>query len=294
MSFHRWNTASGILFTIAAAVVGGGSSGAGLGCSTTTDSGGGSGSGSGSSGGSSGSGSGVVAPAGCTADGTVSCAPGTDGYSCDAGDNPEVEDPTLSCSTPVASGSEDLYCCYTGFTGDPSTFEPDDGLTQACPDPTSYGYVCASGDDPSSYDASLTCSDSVPDPDGVHDDFCCTYGSTLPAGCTADGTVSCSPGADGYSCDAGDNPEAEDPTLSCSTPVASGSEDLYCCYSGFTGDPSTCEPDDGLTQACPDPTSYGYVCASGDDPTSYDASLTCSDSVPDPDGVHDDFCCTYQ
>ena len=242
---------------------------------------------------------GITAPAGCTQDNSVSCTGGATGFSCDVGSNPEAEDSSLSCSTPTTTGGQDLYCCYQGFTGSPTTCYADDSLTAACPDPTSYGYVCAAGDDPTSYDGSLNC--SVPTPDGANDDFCCTYGGgsssssggTVPAGCTLDTTLNCVGGADGYACAIGDNPEAEDPSLSCSTPALAAGEDDYCCYSGFAGSSTTCYPDDSLTAVCPDPTSYGYVCASGDDPTTYDATLNCSSPTPDADGVHDDFCCTY-
>jgi hypothetical protein len=252
---------------------------------------------------------GITPPNGCQADSSVDCSGGGDGFSCDTGDNPEDEDATLSCSTPQSSAGEDDYCCFTapsGFSG--TTCAPDDDLTSVCPDPDSYGYQCASGDDPTSYDATLNCSTNTPDPDGVHDDYCCDYGSgsssgggsgsssggTIPNGCTADSTLDCVGGADGYSCTSGDNPEEEDTTLSCSTPVTdSDGNDDYCCYGGGTWSSTTCEPDDDLTSVCPDPTSYGYQCDSGDDPTSYDSTLNCSTNTPDPDGVHDDYCCTY-
>ena len=133
----------------------------------------------------------------------------------------------------------------------------------------------------------------------MHEDFCCLYpdagssSGSVPVGCTIDATASCVGGADGYACAIGDNPEDEDPGLSCSTPVLAAGENHYCCYSGGTWSTTTCEPDDTLTAVCPDPTSYGYVCTSGDDPTSYDATLNCSVPTPDADGVHDDYCCTY-
>ena len=45
---------------------------------------------------------------------------------------------------------------------------------------------------------------------------------------------------------------------------------------------------------CPDPNSFGFQCNGPTyDPTSYDSSLVCSLGAADPDGVHDDFCCTY-
>jgi hypothetical protein len=194
----------------------------------------------------------------------------------------------------------DLYCCFTDPGFPASTCTPDDQITSVCPDPTSYGYKCAVGDDPTSYDSYLVCSQPVADADGVSSDYCCTYDDTgsgsssggIPAGCTADSSVSCTSGSDGYSCAAGDNPEVEDPTLSCSTPTASGPDDLYCCYSGGTWSSSTCVPDDTITSICPDPTTYGYQCAAGDNPVTYDSSLT-NCSQPTPDGSFDDFCCSY-
>jgi len=248
---------------------------------------------------------GITAPANCQQDSTVDCSGGGDGFACDSGVNPEDEDPTLSCSTPQSSAGEDDYCCFTapsGFTT--TTCEQDDNLTTACPDPDSYGYQCATGDDPAAYDPTLNCGPSTSDADGVHADFCCEYGSAtsssgggdggVPPNCTEDDSLVCVGGATGYSCDPGDNPELEDTSLSCSTPAMdeNGNDD-YCCYTGGSWSDTTCEPDDDLSSLCPDPTSYGYQCDIGDDPTSYDPTLTCSTNAPDGDGVHDDFCCAY-
>jgi hypothetical protein len=118
-------------------------------------------------------------------------------------------------------------------------------------------------------------------------------GGPLPPGCTFDTTLGCSDGAIGYACAAGDNPEAEYPGLSCSTPTEAAGEDDYCCFYGGAWSSATCVPDDALTSVCPDPGEYGYQCDSGDDPTSDDSLLNCSAPTPDADGVHDDFCCTY-
>jgi hypothetical protein len=109
---------------------------------------------------------------------------------------------------------------------------------------------------------------------------------TPPAGCSADASVQCSRG-DGWSCAAGDDPEAEVSGLSCSNPVADGPNDDFCCYE-FSAGGSSCTPDDGLTSVC-QPGSYGYVCDAGDNPTLADSSLNCS--APTPDGSADDFCC---
>ena len=308
MKLHGWKTVSGFLFTVAIAAVGGGSTGAELGCSTTASGG----SSSGSTGSSS---SGISPPTGCMADTSVDCSGGGDPFSCDSGDNPENEDPTLSCSTPqtdATTGGDD-FCCFSEPSGDfsSSTCVPDDDITSVCPDPDSYGYQCVSGDDPSTLDTSLDdCSMGTPDADGVHDDFCCDLSGSgsssssggsssggAPTGCMADSSVDCSGGGDPYSCDSGDNPENEDPTLSCSTPKADATTggDDFCCFSQPSGDfsSSTCEPDDDITSVCPDPDSYGYQCEAGDDPSTLDTSLdNCSSGTPDSDGIHTDFCCS--
>jgi hypothetical protein len=245
----------------------------------------------------------ITPPAGCNADSTLSCSGGSTGFACDIGSNPESEDSSLSCSDPnTDSNSEDDYCCFTGFTGSSTTCTPDDDVSLACADGT-FGFSCVTGDDPTTYDATLVCSDSS-DTGSGESDFCCVYGGTAtggdddngggtpPTGCTVDTTLDCSgSGAIGYACTIGDNPEAEDDSLSCSDPnTDSNNEDDYCCFTGFTGSSTTCQPDDDVTLACD--TGYGFSCVTGDDPTTYDASLTCSDSTDTEDG-ESLFCCTY-
>jgi hypothetical protein len=114
---------------------------------------------------------------GCVSDSTLECSGGHTAHSCSCGDNPELQDPGLSCSTPQANAGEDDYCCFTNPSGfSPSSCVPDDTLTSVCPDADSYGYQCDTGDQPSTLDPSLQCSDPTPDADGVHGDYCCTYG----------------------------------------------------------------------------------------------------------------------
>jgi hypothetical protein len=297
MKLHLWKTVGGLLFCISASAL------ASAGCSTSSTSSGGNG---GGSGGGSGSGGTVITPtiSGCTDDPTVTavCTGGSEGFSCDQGDNPELEDTTdsLSCSTPTANGGEDDFCCFVFSGGSASTCVADDDLTSQCPDADSFGYQCADPtDDPTSLDGSLNCSDGVAD--GSSTDFCCSLtgtgsgsggtssgGETL-AGCTQ-ASVGCSGDAIGYACGSGDNPEDEDSTLSCSVPTSSAGEDDFCCFAWTPGD-STCTPDDELTSQCPDADSYGYQCDDPtDDPTSLDSSLNCSDGVAD--GSSTDFCCS--
>jgi hypothetical protein len=235
--------------------------------------------------------------ANCNADSTISCTGGAYGYSCAAGSNPEDEDTTLSCSVPTADGSNDDFCCYEGFTGSTTTCAPDDELTSQCPDPDSYGYQCAAGDDPTSYDASLNCSSSVPD--GSQDDFCCTYGagSTSSGGgssggggdsCTADSSLSCDAGATGVDCPSGVTPDSSFGICSDPSGQSDGS-DGYCCVSGETF--SDCTQDDSVTATCDYP-SFGFSCSSGSpDPSTDDTSLTCSTPTTDPNTGNDLYCC---
>jgi hypothetical protein len=109
---------------------------------------------------------------------------------------------------------------------------------------------------------------------------------TSSSSCSLDSTVVCATG-DGWSCSGSDTPWDSNSNLSCSDGVvdSSGNTD-YCCFD-FGGSSSTCTPDDTLS--CPTAGSYGYTCVAGDDPTSLDSSLVCSD--PTPDGNYDTFCC---
>jgi hypothetical protein len=111
-------------------------------------------------------------------------------------------------------------------------------------------------------------------------------GLAPPSGCSSDSSVQCSEGV-GWSCSAGDNPEAETSGLSCSDPTPDGPNDDFCCFD-WTYGTSSCTPDDSLTSDC-QPGSYGYQCSQGDNPTTLDGSLNCSS--PTPDGSNDDFCC---
>src|SRR5450631_2358137 len=118
----------------------------------------------------------------------------------------------------------------------------------------------------------------------------CSTTSAAPAGgaCGADPSVTGCAAGDGYSCPAGAAPDA---ALTCSVGVsaANGSGDtLYCCYTAVVFPASTCSPNPSLDAACPDPSSFGYSCAPGDNPMTYDATLLCS---VDSAGTGD-FCCT--
>jgi hypothetical protein len=230
---------------------------------------------------------------GCNADSTLNCSGGGFGYSCTTGNNPEQEDTSLSCSVPAAQpDGTDGYCCFTWSYGT-SSCTPDDALTSQCPDPDSYGYQCAAGDDPSTLDSSLVCSTGVPD--GSSTDFCCTYGGgssssgSTGGACAVDSSLACDPGSDGISCPAGgDNPEADFPGYICSapSPQADGS-DGFCCATGFTS--STCTQDASVS-GCVYP-SVGFSCSGTDTPDQADPSLNCSSATIDPNTGDSLYCC---
>jgi hypothetical protein len=239
---------------------------------------------------------GPEAGTGCTPGGTRDCSGGGEGFTCPPGDNPETANPTYDCSTPTKDSSgNDEYCCFLGF-GDDSSCVSDDQVTADCQSPNVSGFQCDDGDSPESLDPSLDCGAAMPDPDHQHDDYCCTCqgcgSSGVPAGCTADPSIDCVGGADGFACPTGDNPGAAGTAFSCSAPQLDpdGVHDDCCCIPWPYG-AASCTPDDDLASACPDAEPYGYQCQKGEDPTMLDSSLTCAARTPDPDGVHTDFCC---
>jgi len=197
----------------------------------------------------------------------------------------------------VESGCSDLLNCECpggvyNATAAQSCSAP--GQQASCTGPAAQIDQCVTENCQSQCDTGSSGGGGSSSSGGVSSSGGSSSGGPPPVGCTVDDTISCTGGADGYACAAGDNPEAENSSLSCSTPIASADgEDDYCCFAGFTGNSSNCEQDDDLASVCPDPDSYGYQCDAGDDPTSYDSQLNCSPNTPDPDGVHDDFCCTY-
>jgi hypothetical protein len=127
--------------------------------------------------------------------------------------------------------------------------------------------------------------------------------NSVPNGTAYSGSaLSCSVG-DAWAVPAGDPPPDSDPSagLDCSVDPATDpttGDDVYCCFD-WTGTSTTCAPDADLTADCQavcaaDATNpcepgnvFGFSCASGDDPTSFDGSLNCS---PDPSGTGL-FCC---
>jgi hypothetical protein len=246
----------------------------------------------------------IAPPPNCTEDDALDCSGGSTGFTCAAGSNPEDEDDSIACSTPVTSGNQDTYCCFTDFGTSDTTCQPDDALQ--CQSGT-VGYSCASGDDPTLADSSLTCSaasgsggDDDDDGGPSEADFCCaTAGSVIGddddedagAGCSVDGTVSCSSDSTGYACSTGVNPESVDDNLACSSSKANAQgQDIYCCFTGFTGDETTCQPDDDASLGCAAGT-YGFSCAAdAGSPATLDSSLTqCT-----PAATPGDYCCVYQ
>ncbi|MGH7294121.1 MAG: hypothetical protein ACRELB_04275, partial [Polyangiaceae bacterium] len=165
-----------------------------------------------------------------------------------------------------------------------------------CPD-CAFGYVCAPGADPGTADPSLYC--YLLDRIGTEAVFCCDAKQGGPPGsdCTYDPTMTCPEGADGFGCSTvvcGGDPTSVSPDLSCTTGQPVGVDGTgYCCVSGFPADESTCRPDDTLAAACPDPQTFPYRCVRGQDPATLDARFTCAAPSPDPDGFHDDVCCTF-
>ena len=231
----------------------------------------------------------------CVLDTSIPCSSGGSGFSCTpSADDPEVIDPTMACTTPTLDPTygQNVYCCLPAPSSiGASTCVPDDKLPSVCPPGSGlYGYQCASGYGPTKLDPTLACSAPVPDADGVHTDTCCA-----PGPCMEDPTVPCAGSAMGLACSAGSDPESTDPTMACTTVTPNGATDDFCCFStAVTPTPATCSPNDRLTAVCPGADAYPFQCSSGSVPTSLDPGLTCAAPTTDPDGIHQDYCCTLK
>jgi hypothetical protein len=212
---------------------------------------------------------GVVVPADCAYDYTVQgCGYGSYGVSCTGGGNPE-SDPSVTCSTPVASGSELLYCCTNGsvVTGSCS------GANLGCFG-GSAGLVCTGGAVP---DASQNCSSPEVGPSG-DTYYCC--GGTVGT-CGADASVTgCTGGAGGYSCNGSATPDSS--ALWCSEGIAAtGGFTWYCCVPTPSAS-TTCVADSAVS--CPTQGSFGFACSGTDTPADADNTLTCSAGIAGNNG----------
>ncbi len=200
----------------------------------------------------------------CASDAAVACTNGATGFTCSGIGHPTDTEPSLVCSAGVAvAGGDTQYCC-TGGTQDSC------GVDNTLSCQTGTGYSCTGSANPMDADPSLTCSQ-----DTGAGTFCCTSGG---GGCQQDPSVAgCVDGSVGYSCDAGTTPDSS--SLSCSDPVASGSQDTFCCID-FTS--SSCQADPSVTGCQGD--AYGFSCTGSDTPDQSDSSLVCSYGEPGAGG----------
>jgi len=119
----------------------------------------------------------------------------------------------------------------------------------------------------------------------------CTATASVSAGgqsrCSLNSAVSCSGGADGYTCTGAALPSDTDASLDCSNGVADGADTDFCCLT-FTAT-TTCARDATVSSCAPG--SYGFSCTGSDTPDQADASLVCSGGVPGNAGSTL-FCCS--
>jgi hypothetical protein len=127
-------------------------------------------------------------------------------------------------------------------------------------------------------------------------DACTASASTSSNSCGQDVSVSCSGGATGYSCNAGDPPpDASDSSLVCSEPTTVNDTDTYCCYSYTVVSGATCEQDDTVSSGCT-AGSYGFSCTGSDTPDQdFGSNLNCSQATSGTDAqgaAASLYCCT--
>ncbi len=224
---------------------------------------------------------GYTMAAGCMQDPTVASCQGNSSYafSCTGSATPAENASGLVCTgpSPGPSGGS-AYCCQQqtttagGCSADPTITGCAGG---------SSGYSCTGGATPA---ASLNCSSGVAGPSG--DTFYCCGGAA--GTCGADGTVTCSAGALGYSCNGSVRPDANG-GMECSTGVPqSGGSTGYCCIATTTSTASTCSVDATVTGCAGG--SYGFACMGTDRPSDTNTHLTCGDGVAGNDG-NTLYCC---
>jgi len=141
------------------------------------------------------------------------------------------------------------------------------------------GWSCTGDAQPEDTNPDLVCST-----DGVGD-FCCDESS-----CGYDSSVPCVAGA-GYSCAIGASPpDSSDPTLVCSTPTTTATDDEYCCYTNTITPPAgaTCAQDPSVSGCAPG--SFGFSCSGTDSPTDDFSGITCSAGVGTAPTT---YCCVY-
>jgi hypothetical protein len=101
---------------------------------------------------------------------SLACDPGSTGFDCPRGENPEATDSSLICSDPSPqTNGTDGYCCAT-LSG--TTTCTQDTSIQDCAYP-SVGFSCSGTDTPEQADTSLTCSTGTPDPSSGLTLYCC-------------------------------------------------------------------------------------------------------------------------
>jgi hypothetical protein len=158
-------------------------------------------------------------PSTCAATAVNQCSGGSVEYACSK-DRPDDGDTNLVCDegTPAALGMTS-YCCapYGQYWSDCTV----DSTIVGCP-AAAFGFLCMGLVSPAQADTSLTCSAGTAVSGGTT--YCCNS-EVLPDGCAADGTVSCSGNNSGYSCAAGQTPQALDPSLAC---IQAG-DSVFCC-----------------------------------------------------------------
>jgi hypothetical protein len=239
--------------------------------------------------------SGVISGFGCSTDSSLGCVSGSTGMTCQGGAAPDSSNSSCSVGQTNSDGTVS-YCCIP-FVATGGTCQPDESVGASCVYP-SFGYSCATGDNPATTDATLNCSDPVTV--GGLDTFCCTYGTVGTGGtggtttggttdsCVADSTLDCSadPTSTGYSCTGVAFPTDVDPTLICSTGSDQGGGVLgYCCAA--TSATFGCMADATLDCSA-DPSSTGMSCVGGATP---DTTTQICSYPSDQGGGVDGYCC---
>lgn len=172
----------------------------------------------------------------CNTSSNVDCPGAATGYTCSGSSTPADNDSNLDCSTGTADNGNTDYCCISLNS---SVTCGEDSTVQGC-ESGSYGFSCTGSDTPDQDQAGLVCSTGTAGNNG-ETLYCCSYtddggtadsGTTTDSGdtCMQDSTVTCTGGAQGWSCTGSDTPDQTQSGLVCSMGTAGdGGATLYCC-----------------------------------------------------------------
>jgi hypothetical protein len=245
----------------------------------------------------------VNSTSGCVVDDSLQCQSDFIGYSCPGSvrpdDNPDfgqsVQGIVCTDEGQLEVNSHEDYCCTAGET----TCAHDTGAGCVLPN---VGYSCMGADRPEAFDSTLFCGTGLRQNGLIN--YCC--GAMSAQVCSANSTVVCPEGTNGWSCtgpqipgeaDLGVDQSRADSPLVCSVAAnPAPGQSTYCCYTPSevpTG--GSCLSDESVTGCAAG--AFAFACTGPDSPDQDYPRVTCT--TPPVRGLNAQgiaaelYCCTF-